>query len=200
MSIPPISRSVSVNSHPSRSVSTTGIQPESSMVVPLSDKARQIEAIFQSLNMNFRLARINQPSDFQHTIFTHYDRWCNYNLATITYNAMRDAQTWSLQPLNKVALINLFASPSSFYESIETPFTTISTNPEYSEMKTWLETKGKNPPALQVWGMPANSYTIADLKKWISQGGTLDPNPKKIKKQGKSKEKSHKKGSTSQIK
>lgn len=184
-------------SHPSRSASAVA-SCSISVVQPLSGKARDIEAIFRALNMDFGLARINQSPDFQHTIFTHYTRWQNYNLATTTFNSMKQAGTWTLPNLTKTKIIDFFASPSSFYDTIEMPFSAILSNPEYSDMKDWLDSRGKNPPALEVWGVYATSYTIADLKKWIEMGGTLDANAsRKKKKQSKSKDKSHKKGSTS---
>lgn len=188
-------------SHLSKSVSLAGSRAVSravSVTEPLSGKAREIRAIFEVLGMDFNLARINQPPNFQHTIFTHYTRWKNFNQATTILNAMKQAGTWTLPPLSKGKIIDLFASSSSFYNSIELPFSTISGNPDHANMKEWLDSQGQNPPALQVWGIHESSYTIADLKKWIEMGGTLDPDAlKKKKKHAKSKDKSHKKGSTS---
>lgn len=147
--------------------------------------------------MDIKLSRVLYPTS-QHTIFTHYTRWLSYIKATSTYDSMVQAGTWTLPTMNKTDIISLFASSSSFYASVATPFKAISTNPAYSDIKDWLESGGTNLPSLQVWGIQQNSYSVKDLVSWIEMDGTLDPDQaKKQKKTSKFKNKSHKKASTS---
>jgi len=121
-----------------------------------------------------------------------YQKYQAFLRAERTYNDMVNNNTWTIQKLIKVDLIELFVSKSYYHSHYKIYFSKVAS---YPDMKGWLEGIEGCSSDVDVWGIQKDSYNFTDLIAWLANGGTLqveedeDYEYKEKKKRSKGKEK-----------
>ncbi|TFK30989.1 hypothetical protein BDQ12DRAFT_730066 [Crucibulum laeve] len=91
-------------------------------------------------------------------------------------NEMIDNNTWGGKAAVQKDTVEIFISNSYYNSHHAKHFPNVV---GYPDLLNWLKGGPNAPSDIKAWGLEKNSkYTFIDIKKFISNGGTLDPGTK----------------------
>ena len=199
---PPAAPSGSTTAESGSDSSALGLRSVSDYAVPLANEseADAANSMQYTLIEKFDLLEIDKcfRDTATYTLFDYYARWVACQSALSKYANHLNDHTWFKAKLTKVEITNLLIK-KSMYHKLHPIFSKIVKSPKFAVMKKWLQSKGAEGSADEIWDETKEVYTVTDLTQWI------ESNKSQVKKgKGKGKGKdigkktgSHKKASSS---
>jgi hypothetical protein len=89
---------------------------------------------------------------------------------------MSDAGNWptDIPPFGEYLIVDVFIGKTTWYNTYVKVFEPIDRISTYSHMKAWLDDDNVDDNETEdVWGILQFSYTMEDLREWLSNGGAL---------------------------
>lgn len=150
--------------------SRSAASPQPSMAFETSKKSKGLAAAYKleiACILKVPSHLMNQEGKVPLTLA--YERYKACNKAMQDFSKMKAAGTWPTTCSLPTAtdIIEIFISKSMWHQYYVALFSNIS---RYPDMVEWLEEDGEDrPSSVDVWGFQKNSYTFADLKKWLAE-------------------------------
>jgi hypothetical protein len=108
-----------------------------------------------------------------------WGRYVECSQAIKRAKTISEAGNWptEIPPFTEYLIVDIFIGKTTWYTSYVKIFEPVDTVSDFVDMKTWLDDEEPQQQETEdVWGTYQSSYTIEDLRSWVTNGGSL---PKK---------------------
>ena len=89
---------------------------------------------------------------------------------------LSDAGNWptDIPAFTEYLIVDIFIGKTTWYNSYIKIFEPINVTSDFAEMKAWLDDDHPQEEETEdIWGVLKSSYTMEELREWMSCGGTL---------------------------
>jgi len=105
-----------------------------------------------------------------------WGRYLECSAAIQRAKTMFDAGNWptDIPSFGEYLIVDVFIGKTTWYNTYVKIFEPIDTISTYSNMKAWLDDDNVDDDETEdIWGILHSSYTMEDLREWLSNGGVL---------------------------